>query len=108
MKADVRVALARAGFDDVEVRTVLAPAWSTDWISERGRRALAEHGIVPPGPVADGPVPLSLDDPARAAAVPAVRQPARPARSRGSAPVPCTSFHVCSACGEPFDKVKEL
>ena len=56
-------ALHRAGFG--EVRTVLAPAWSTDWISEEGRR-LAAGGIAPPGkaPVrAAGPVPLNLSHP---------------------------------------------
>ena len=39
----------------------LSPAWSTDWISPRGRRALAEHGISPPGPAPrrSGPVPLT-------------------------------------------------
>jgi ring-1,2-phenylacetyl-CoA epoxidase subunit PaaD len=102
MKADVRLALARAGFEDVEVRTVLAPAWSTDWISERGRAALAEHRIVPPGPV-----PLTLTtrpDPPRC---PLCSSPDTREVSRFGAS-PCTSFHVCSACGEPFDKVKEL
>ena len=38
-----------AGFADVRVRTVLAPAWTTDWISDRGRAALQEYGIAPPG-----------------------------------------------------------
>ena len=49
MRADLLHALHSAGFDDVEVRTVLSPAWSTDWISDDGRRKLAEAGIAPPG-----------------------------------------------------------
>ncbi|HET6562081.1 MAG TPA: 1,2-phenylacetyl-CoA epoxidase subunit PaaD [Marmoricola sp.] len=102
MKADVRVALARAGFDDVEVRTVLAPAWSTDWISERGRQALAGHGIVPPGPV-----PLTLTTRPEPPRCPQCDSPETREVSRFGAS-PCTSFHVCSSCGEPFDKVKEL
>ncbi len=107
MKADVRVALARAGFEDVEVRTVLAPAWSTDWISERGREALASHGIVPPGPVTGGPVPLTLTTRPEPPRCPQCGSPETREVSRFGAS-PCTSFHVCSACGEPFDKVKEL
>ena len=39
----------RPGYARVEVRTVLSPPWSTDWISDEGRRKLAEHGIAPPG-----------------------------------------------------------
>ena len=58
MRADLRAALAEAGYGCVEVRTVLSPAWSTDWISARGRRTLAEHGIAPPGKAPVGPVPL--------------------------------------------------
>src|SRR4029453_2936910 len=49
MRADLVHALHRAGFGDVEVRPVLSPAWSTDWISEEGRRKLAAGGIAPPG-----------------------------------------------------------
>jgi ring-1,2-phenylacetyl-CoA epoxidase subunit PaaD len=48
MRADLLVALRRAGITDAEVRTVLHPAWSTDWISDAGRRKLADAGIAPP------------------------------------------------------------
>ncbi len=46
IEADVRAALAG---HDVEVRTVLSPAWTTDWMTEDGRRKLREFGIAPPG-----------------------------------------------------------
>ena len=49
MRADLVYALHKAGYADVEVRTVLSPAWSTDWISAEGRRKLAVGGIAPPG-----------------------------------------------------------
>ena len=49
--ADIVATLAGAGVGDVSVRTVLAPAWTTDWISEQGRRKLAEAGIAPPSAV---------------------------------------------------------
>jgi ring-1,2-phenylacetyl-CoA epoxidase subunit PaaD len=48
---DVRRALADGGFADADVRMVLAPPWSTDWISDDGRRKLREYGIAPPGAV---------------------------------------------------------
>jgi len=51
---DVRRALAQGGFPDADVRTVLAPPWSTDWISADGRRKLREYGIAPPGAAAPG------------------------------------------------------
>ncbi|HLF40488.1 MAG TPA: 1,2-phenylacetyl-CoA epoxidase subunit PaaD, partial [Acidimicrobiia bacterium] len=50
IRADVARVLAEEGYGDAEVRTVLAPAWTTDWMSEDGRRKLEEYGIAPPGP----------------------------------------------------------
>lgn len=48
MEADLRTVLAECGHPDGRVTWVLSPAWTTDWISEAGRRKLADHGIVPP------------------------------------------------------------
>jgi ring-1,2-phenylacetyl-CoA epoxidase subunit PaaD len=45
---EIELALERAGFRDPRVRTVLSPAWTTDWMSEEGRRKLREYGIAPP------------------------------------------------------------
>jgi ring-1,2-phenylacetyl-CoA epoxidase subunit PaaD len=46
--AEVAMALQRAGLPNARVRTVLAPAWTTDWMSEDGRRKLLAYGIAPP------------------------------------------------------------
>ena len=74
---DVRAALRDAGHPTVRVSTVLSPAWSTDWMSEDGRRKLREYGIAPPNPTsgarAGGPVPLTLGARPDVVAVPAVR-----------------------------------
>lgn len=45
---EIEVALERAGFRQPKVRTVLSPAWTTDWMSEEGRRKLHVYGIAPP------------------------------------------------------------
>ena len=45
--AEIRLALARAGLGEALVTTVLSPAWTTDWMSQAGRRKLAEYGIAP-------------------------------------------------------------
>src|SRR5215471_369766 len=47
---EIELALERAGFAKPRVRTVLSPAWTTDWMSEDGRRKLGEYGIAPPLP----------------------------------------------------------
>ncbi|MXN64329.1 phenylacetate-CoA oxygenase subunit PaaJ [Stappia sp. GBMRC 2046] len=45
---DLETELAKAGFDNVRVKTVLSPAWTTDWISAKAREKLREYGIAPP------------------------------------------------------------
>ena len=45
---EIELALQRAGFRDSKIKTVLSPAWTTDWMSEDGRRKLREYGIAPP------------------------------------------------------------
>src|SRR5215216_7153260 len=45
---EVELALERAGIARPTVRTVLSPAWTTDWMSEDGRNKLRAYGIAPP------------------------------------------------------------
>lgn len=45
---EIETALARAGIADAQVKTVLAPAWTTDWMSAEGRAKLKDYGIAPP------------------------------------------------------------
>ncbi|MFD2090985.1 1,2-phenylacetyl-CoA epoxidase subunit PaaD [Blastococcus deserti] len=110
MRADLVHALRRAGFEDVDVRTVLAPAWSTDWITDTGRRKLAAAGIAPPGPApvrSPGPVPLRLDPTPRTAACPLCGSRDTEELSEFGATA-CKALRRCRACREPFEHVKEI
>ena len=58
---DVIEAIDAAGLGPARASLRRAPAWTSDWISETGRRKLAAYGIAPPGPVlADGAQPIRL------------------------------------------------
>ena len=107
MRADLRRKLLDAGYDRVEVRTVLAPAWTTDWISEEGRRKLAEHGIAPPQRAARGPVTLNLVPPQSRVPCPRCgsRRTMELARFSSTA---CKALRRCEDCREPFEHVKEI
>ncbi|KQS66413.1 phenylacetate-CoA oxygenase subunit PaaJ [Modestobacter sp. Leaf380] len=110
MRADLVHALHRAGFADVDVRTVLSPPWSTDWISQDGRRKLTEGGIAPPGdaPVrAAGPVPLDLGPTRRTAVCPLCGSPDTEELSEFSGTA-CKALRRCRSCREPFEHVKEI
>ncbi|QBI51862.1 1,2-phenylacetyl-CoA epoxidase subunit PaaD [Streptomonospora litoralis] len=109
IRADVDRALRADGFSRVEVRTVLYPPWSTDRITERGRRLLAQHGISPPGPAPrhEGPVPLSLTPRRRALHCPRCGSDAAELTSEFGSTA-CKALYRCAACAEPFEHMKEI
>lgn len=110
MRDDLVHALRGAGYANVVVRTVLQPPWSSDWISERGRRKLAEAGIAPPGGVPShgpGPVPLTLRPPERKVPCPLCGSADTELLSEFGATA-CKAMRRCRACAEPFEHVKEI
>ncbi|MEV4431962.1 1,2-phenylacetyl-CoA epoxidase subunit PaaD [Streptomyces sp. NPDC049555] len=103
MSEDVRQVLRAHGQQEVTVRTVLSPAWSTDDITPEGRRKLAEFGIAPPRPTAaGGPVMVDL-----AIRCPHCGSTDTTLLSRFSSTA-CKALRRCESCREPFDHFKEL
>jgi ring-1,2-phenylacetyl-CoA epoxidase subunit PaaD len=102
IRADVLGRVHARGWRDAEVRMVLSPAWTTDWITPTGREALREFGIAPPGPRGDAPVPLTLSVRCPRCGSPDTREISR----YGS--TACKALWACQRCLEPFDHVKAL
>lgn len=109
MRADVAARLRDAGYTRVEIRTVLDPPWTSDWITPAGRRKLTEHGIAPPGPAPrnGGPVPLVLSPTRHAVTCPRCGSANTEETSRFAA-TSCKALWRCRACREPFEYVKEI
>ena len=109
MRDDLVHRLRDEGFDDVEVRVSLTPAWSSDWITPRGRAALVEHGLSAPGPAPshDGPVVLSLLPTRRTLACPRCGSSDVELTSEFG-PTACKALYRCTACLAPFEHVKEI
>jgi len=97
IEADVATALHQAGFERVRVRRVLAPAWTTDWLSEAGRHKLAVYGIAPPA--------LRRSGQGRPVACPRCGSVETELISAFGS-TPCKALHRCLACREPFDAFK--
>jgi len=106
IRADITTALASVGVDDVEVRTVLSPAWTTEWMTERGRESLRAYGIAPPTVLSGGPVLLQLGR--RTATVPCpLCGSASTEELTRFASTSCKSLWRCLSCREPFDHFKD-
>ncbi|MEO8546984.1 MAG: 1,2-phenylacetyl-CoA epoxidase subunit PaaD [Sphingomicrobium sp.] len=88
----IREALDAAGFRQVEVATELAPPWTTDWITDRGKAALQAYGIAPP-------------DVATTATCPQCGSTDTEEVSRFGS-TPCKAQWRCKSCLEPFDRFK--
>jgi len=99
---DIRSALDAAGFDTFKLETRLAPAWTSDWISDKGRAALKDFGIAPPvGTVskrelfgAEKTVPCPHCNSVETSVISEFGSTA------------CKALWKCHGCGEPFDYFK--
>lgn len=103
IELDAEVALRAAGFRDVNINRVLSPAWSSDWITDRGRDRLKAAGIAPPaGKVSR----LALMDPefTIVACPHCGSENTEQVSEFGS--TACKALRRCRDCVEPFDYFK--
>ena len=91
--ADIDKAIRKHGVENFRIRTQLAPPWTTDWMSEKGRENLAAFGISPPEP-SGGPRSCPRCGSSEVSLV----------SQFGS--TPCKAQWRCGACLEPFDHFK--
>jgi ring-1,2-phenylacetyl-CoA epoxidase subunit PaaD len=98
---EIETELARAGIGPARVRLVMSPAWTTDWMSNDGRRKLREYGIAPPPPGAGRRALFG-----EAAVVCPRCGSARTETIAEFGSTACKSLHRCLDCREPFDAFK--
>jgi ring-1,2-phenylacetyl-CoA epoxidase subunit PaaD len=108
MRDDLVHRLTDAGYA-ARVEISLSPAWSSDWITQRGRAALRAHGLSAPGPAPTrgGPIPLTLMPTARAVTCPQCGSERTELTSEYGATA-CKALYRCTTCLEPFEHVKEI
>ena len=101
---DIESALVERGVKHLEIEQNLAPAWTTDWISEEGRRKLFQYGIVPPTKLAAcaGALTVSGNEPVTCPQCGSKHTEC--VSPFGS--TPCKAAYRCRSCLEPFDYFK--
>ncbi|MCQ3929995.1 MAG: phenylacetate-CoA oxygenase subunit PaaJ [Chloroflexi bacterium] len=103
MKADIVERLTTLGYANVEIKTTLTPAWSTDWITESARVKLRDFGLAPP-PIHRGDLNVMLLE---AATCPYCGSTNTSLRN-SFGPTACRMIFYCNACNQPFEQFKPL
>lgn len=102
IRADVAETVARAGLTP-DVTMAISPAWTTDWITARGRERLHAAGITPP-PWLEGNATTIVDLPVACPRC-GSRRTRLVSQFGGTA---CKASYACNSCGEPFEFFKPL
>ena len=99
---DVRTALQQKGYSNVRVKTCLSPAWTTDWMSPEGRKALQEYGIAPPQRSCS-----NYETPEHGIQCPHCGS-SKTTRISEFGSTACKALFRCDDCFEPFDFFKNI
>lgn len=93
------------GFREVEVRTVLSPAWTTDWITPEAKERLRQYGIAPPKPTSQQSFLIQLEPtPTRCPRCSSLNTSVK----NTFGPTLCKAIQVCNDCKEPFESFKTV
>ncbi len=102
IEINIRAILENHGYNNVIIKTVLSPAWTTDWLSESGKAKLKAYGIAPPvGSVSKRS--LFGEEPAIECPNCGSKNTEMLSQFGSTA---CKSLYRCKDCLEPFDYFK--
>jgi ring-1,2-phenylacetyl-CoA epoxidase subunit PaaD len=94
---NIRLALIENGFSKIKITSILSPAWTTDWMSENGKRKLKEYGIAAPD--------KNFDIPSDGVECPQCKSTNTKLISQFGSTA-CKALYQCNDCKEPFDYFK--
>ncbi len=103
IEQSIREKLISEGFQNLEIKTILSPAWTTDWLTEEGKQKLLKYGIAPPVKSSSSKSTLFADD--RVVPCPQCASENTSLVSEFGS-TPCKSLYKCKDCLEPFDYFK--
>ncbi len=101
---DIKLRLAEAGIKNTTISYVLNPAWTTDWMSERGKEKLLAYGIAPPVGLASRVNNLLFEEQTHIVCPLCKSNNTELISEFGS--TSCKSLYKCNDCKEPFDHFK--
>jgi ring-1,2-phenylacetyl-CoA epoxidase subunit PaaD len=93
---NIKMELLQNGYKNISIKSVLSPAWTTDWMTEEGKQKLKEYGIAPPGKLSDRPGLIACPQ--------CGSVDTKLLSQFGS--TACKALYQCNDCKEPFDHFK--
>jgi len=101
---NIRMVLLQAGYQQMEIKQVLSPAWTTDWMSEEGKNKLKAYGIAPPQYKQAVCTPDTFQEEEAIQCPQCNSWNTRLVSQFGS--TACKALYKCNDCKEPFDYFK--
>jgi ring-1,2-phenylacetyl-CoA epoxidase subunit PaaD len=98
IRMDIKMKLLENGFNKIKITSILSPVWTTDWMSEEGKKKLKEYGIAPPHRSNRTGLTVSIECPQCHSTNTKVIS------EFGS--TACKALYQCNDCKEPFDYFK--
>lgn len=95
---NIRMHLLSHGYKQVKIISVLAPAWTTEWMTEEGKIKLKKYGIAAPHKLKDDNSTDSIECPQ------CMSSNTKLLSQFGS--TACKALYQCNDCKEPFDYFK--
>ena len=103
---NIRMELLQKGFSDIKITQQLSPAWTTNWMTEKGKQQLKAYGIAPPQSLTDNPRigKMLFDDEEKVECPQCHSKNSKLLSQFGS--TACKALYQCIDCKEPFDYFK--
>ena len=104
IEANINAQLEQNGVQNFEVKTVISPAWTTDWLTDEAKQKLKNYGIAPPEKTTSDKTALFKDG-QRKVACPFCDSENTELKSQFGATA-CKSLYFCNECVQPFEHFK--
>lgn len=103
---DITAGLVQLGYEEIEIKKVYSPAWTTDWLSAEARQKLKEYGIAPPVDESQDKNELFAEI-KRKVSCPFCDSPNTKLESQFGSTA-CKALYYCNGCQQPFEYFKCL
>ena len=101
---DIISTLTREGYQNIKIKTIYSPAWTSDWLGEEAKQKLKKYGIAPPGKTSEDKN-MMFEENTKIVPCPYCDSSNTKLTSQFSSTA-CKALHFCNQCQQPFEHFK--